>query len=111
MKSRTKGNEGWFSKFPKDIVLCEELTGGDTAILEKEPYIERNERPDYGAIFGSSSPKKKKKDEEAGKSPAGRKRKAVADSAKKAKEDSASKRPILHRRFQSGVNDHQVGAF
>ena len=65
MKSRTKSKEGatggWFAKFPKDIVLCEELTGGDTKILEKEPFAEptKADRPNYKELFPSSDTPKK----------------------------------------------------
>lgn len=62
VRSRTKGNEGWFAKFPKDIVLCEEMTGGDTKILQKEPFVERKEqRTDYNQIFGKGQEKKNTK--------------------------------------------------
>ncbi len=62
MKSRTKSKEGategWFAKFPKDIVLCETLTDGDPDILKKDPYVERNERINYKELFGAPEQKK-----------------------------------------------------
>ena len=62
LKQGAKPDNGWFSKFPKDIVKCEELTGGDPKLLEKEPYIERVEQKiDYKDIFGPADDSAKKK--------------------------------------------------
>ena len=62
LKQGAKPDDGWFSKFPKDIVKCEELTGGDPKLLEKEPYIERVEQKiDYKDIFGPADDSAKKK--------------------------------------------------
>ena len=67
LKQGAKPDDGWFSKFPKDIVKCEELTGGDTKLLEKEPYIERVEQKiDYKDIFGPADDSAKKKGKKGG---------------------------------------------
>ena len=63
-KSRTsaKDKSSWFHKFPKDIVQCEELTGGDPKLLEKPPYAEeKSEKVDYRDIFGTPDADKKGK--------------------------------------------------
>ncbi len=65
MKSRTKSKEGategWFAKFPKDIVLCETLTDGDPDILKRDPFVERkSERINYKELFGTPEQKTKK---------------------------------------------------
>ena len=63
-KSRTsaKDKSSWFHKFPKDIVQCEEMTGGDPQLLEKPPYMEeKNEKVDYKEIFGTPDADKKGK--------------------------------------------------
>lgn len=104
MKSRTKSKEGatdgWFAKFPKDIVLCEELTNGDPNILEKEPFVEKNDRPNYKDLFGTPEEKTKKEKGKRG----GAKRKSTGD----AKREPPNKRPIIHPRFQGKAADHQV---
>ena len=52
----------WFSKFPKDIVQCEERTGGDPKLLEKPPYLEEKaERVNYKELFGTPDTDKKGK--------------------------------------------------
>ena len=62
LKQGAKKDDGWFSKFPKDVVKSEELTGGDTKILEKEPFVEKVEQKiDYKEIFGGEDNKKKGK--------------------------------------------------
>lgn len=114
VKSRSKIKEGattgWFAKFPKDIVLCEEILNGDVHILEKEPYVEKNERPNYRAIFGSgeeNSPKKKTGNQP-GSGTRGRKRKAGADAAQSSQSAPPPKRAIVHPRFKGGRSDHNV---
>ena len=98
MKCRTQANTSYFAKFPKDIVLCEELTHGDVNLLEKAPYAEeKREKVDYSAHFGTPEEKAKKK---AGKAAAaagsgGRKRKAESEA-----KASPNKRQITHPRFQ-----------
>ena len=62
LKQGAKKDDGWFSKFPKDVIKSEELTGGDTKILEKEPFVEKVEQKiDYKEIFGGEDNKKKGK--------------------------------------------------
>ena len=62
LKQGAKKDDGWFSKFPKDVIKSEELTGGDPKILEKDPYVERVEQKiDYKEIFGGEDKKKGKK--------------------------------------------------
>lgn len=100
VKSRTRANETWFAKFPKDIVLCEEITNGDPQILEKEPYAEKKEKVDYSQIFGTPEEKAKKKAK--GGASGGRKRKAENDA-----KSTPNKRQITHPRFQ-GTSDHKV---
>ena len=69
------------------------MIGGDPNILEKDPFVERNDRPNYKEVFGSPDDKAKKspKKKESGN------RKRKADSASK---EPPNKRPIVHPRFQ-----------
>jgi hypothetical protein len=58
-RSTAKGKDDWFSKFPRDIELCEELTGGDVKLLEKPPFVEeKTEKVNYKAHFGGDDAKK-----------------------------------------------------
>ena len=47
-RAKTKAKEGvtdgWYAKFPKDVVKCEKLTNGNVNILEEEPFVERKEK-------------------------------------------------------------------
>jgi len=122
LKQGAKKDDGWFSKFPKDVVKSEELTGGDPKILEKDPYVERTEQKiNYSEIFGPSDDAKKKgrkgsKDEAESPSPkkGGRKRAAATPStaspSKKGRRGASPQRPIVHPRFRAGGggSDHQV---
>ncbi len=90
--------DGWFVKFPKDVVLCEKLTGGDINILTREPFIEKTEKVNYSQLF--SSPKKK---ESSTGGSSTRKRKGTGGTGK-----SPNKRPIVHPRFQGRASDHTV---
>ena len=44
-RARTKAKEGvtegWFAKFPKDVIYCEQLTKGNPNILNEEPFAEK----------------------------------------------------------------------
>merc|ERR1712228_897987 len=52
-KAKEGATDGWFAKFPKDIVKCEKMTNGNVNILEEEPFVERKEKKiDYSLIFG-----------------------------------------------------------
>lgn len=122
-KSKEGATSGWFAKFPKDVIESEKLTGGDEAILEKEPYAEKtNEKINYKALFGgtNAAQEKDKKKVETPKSVA-QKRKAEASPGKKTPQAGAKKkresekvstpaRPIVHPRFMEGGSgsDHQV---
>ena len=113
--SKQGAKTGWFVKFPKDVIKSEELTGGDPKILEKDPYVERNEpRVRYDEIFGtpgSDKKKKKKQDEVTSRgngTTSGRKRSAATTASPKSKRSRAA--PIVHPRFRAGGggSDHQV---
>ena len=100
--------------------MCEELTGGDPKILEKEPYAEtpKAEKPNYKELFASSgeadsgSGKKRGgkaaaacKDSRSGSSGTpnrGKKRKMPESPAGK-KESPPNKRPIVHPRSVKSV--------
>ena len=110
VKSRTKSKEGakgWFAKFPEDVIKCEKLTGGDPKLLEKEPYIEKNDRIDYSQYFGDQTEKQPK-------SGAGGKRKgntssnATPTSSPKKQRKASPTRPISHPRFRPGGEQHSV---
>lgn len=128
-KSKEGAKDGWFSKFPNDVVQSEKLTGGDVRILEKDPFVERTEpRINYKELFGTpgAADKKGKRKSKGEASPAaspipgGRKRKAsssnAASSSPKKRGGPASggggggQRPIVHPRFRAGGSgsDHQV---
>jgi len=116
VKSRSKSKEGakdgWFAKFPKDIVLCEELTGGDPNLLEKEPFVEKNERVNYKELFGS--PEEKKSPAKAAASPGGKGRKRLAAARDSGGGTAAAKAarketPVRSNpRFQAKASAHQV---
>ena len=124
-KTKEGSKDGWFSKFPKDIVKSEQLTGGDLDILEKDPYVERKEpKIDYKDIFGTPDDgkkgKKKGKDiDTSGGKQKGKnlKRKSSSSPAattpksrKKGETNKTPQRPISHPRFREGGggSDHQV---
>ena len=123
-KSRSKSKEGatsgWFAKFPKDVVLSEQLTGGDELILEKEPFADKPaSKINYKELFGQNV-KEKEKEKEEKKVETPKKRKADSSPAKKtpaaggkkkkeAEKAPAPARPIVHPRFkEGGGSDHQV---
>ena len=105
VKSRSKSKEGatsgWLAKFPNDVIRSEKLTGGDIKILEKEPYIEKNERINYKEIFGDPNENKAKRKSTSS---------AKSSPTKKAKPEAKSepRRPISHPRFKPGGEQHQV---
>lgn len=121
VKSRTKVKEGatsgWFAKFPTDVVRSEKLTGGDVHILDKEPYVEKQERVNYKELFGTPQPEKKKKGDnkrkaESIQSPSNKKAKSGAGNKKATTTKQQPPRPIVHPRFRPGgggaENQHQV---
>ena len=115
VKSRTKSKEGattsWFAKFPEDVIRCEKLTGGDPKLLDKEPYIEKNERIDYSQYFGDQTEKQSKAaDKSGGKRKANATTPTTSSSPKKQKQQKSSspERPISHPRFKPGGEQHQV---
>ena len=105
-RARTKAKEGvtegWFAKFPKDVIYCEQLTKGNPNILNEEPFAEKKkEKVDYSLIFGDPDEIKTKKEEIIQKSVTKRIRSRLAGG-----EDSP--RPqITHPRFL-GHSDHTV---
>ncbi len=112
-KSRNKGasDGGWFEKFPKDIVLCEELVeGGDPKILEKDPFVERKqEKVNYKELFGAPEEREKEKEKKDRKRKGGDNDSSGTPRAKKDKKDATPNRKIVHPRFvKGGASDHQV---
>ena len=106
VKSRSKSKEGakgWFAKFPEDVIKCEKLTGGDPKLLDKEPYVEKNDRIDYSQYFGDQT-EKQPKSGTAGK----RKGNATPTSSPKKQRKASPTRPISHPRFKPGGEQHQV---
>ncbi len=119
-KSRSAGKDpdSYFAKFPRDIRLCEEMTGGDPDLLQKPPFAEEKKKSakvDYKAIFAdpaaaaaaaASPAKAKAKAETPGGG--GRKRKAVESPRKSGPPEK--QRPIVHPRFRPGAggSDHRV---
>ena len=105
-RARTKAKEGvtdgWFAKFPKDVIYCEQLTNGNPNILNEEPFAEKKkEKVDYSLIFGDPDDIKTKKEEIIQKSVTKRIKSRLAGV-----EDSP--RPqITHPRFL-GHSDHTV---
>ena len=94
--------DGWFAKFPKDVIYCEQLTNGNPNILNEEPFAEKKkEKVDYSLIFGDPDEIKTKKEEIIQKSVTKRIKSRLAGV-----EDSP--RPqITHPRFL-GHSDHTV---
>ena len=107
-RARTKAKEGvtdgWFAKFPKDVIYCEQLTNGNPNILNEEPFAEKKkEKLDYSLIFGDPEEIKAKRKEEIQRE-VNRKIRARQEDA------SISKSPaktITHPRFL-GHSDHTV---
>ncbi|CAB4062729.1 CHD1 [Lepeophtheirus salmonis] len=123
VKSRRTSKEGssWFAKFPNDIVRCEILTKGDPNILEKEPYIEKNEKVNYKEIFKSSTEsvplsKRRKRSSSSLASPSSKKPKNsdAVNSPKRGRRSETTPtppRPISHPRFKpgaAGASDHKI---
>ena len=122
---RTKAKEGatagWFAKFPKDVIHCESLTGGNVNILDEEPFAEKKEtKVDYSKIFGEEkekvepTPKSKKKSlsETPAKSVNTKTANTPGSSSKtkskgKGATEQSTPKPITHPRFTHG-SDHQV---
>ena len=104
-KAREGVTEGWFAKFPKDVIYCEQLTNGNPNILNEEPFAEKKKEKkiDYSLIFGDPEEIKQKRKEEIQKSVA-RKIKATREEAR-----SPVKTPkkITHPRFL-GHSDYKA---
>ena len=106
-RARTKAKEGvtegWWAKFPKDVIYCEQLTNGNPNILNEEPFAEKKkEKVDYSLIFGDPEEIQQKKEEIIQKSVIKKIR---------SREDRggpvSSPKPITHPRFL-GRSDHTV---
>ena len=95
--------DGWFAKFPKDVIYCEQLTNGNPNILNEEPFAEKKkEKLDYSLIFGDPEEIKTKKEEIIQKSVTKRIKSRMAGM-----EDSSPRPQITHPRFL-GHSDHTV---
>ena len=107
-KAKEGATDGWFAKFPKDIVKCEKMTHGNVNILEEEPFVEKKEKKiDYSLIFGDQ--------EEIAKKAGGRKGRPGRESLGSARPilngvETPPRKPITHPRFLSG-SDHTVILF
>ena len=102
-KAREGVTEGWFAKFPKDVIYCEQLTNGNPNILNEEPFVEKKkEKVDYSLIFGDPEEIQQKKEDIIQKS--------VIKKIKAREERGgtvSSPKPITHPRFL-GRSDHTV---
>ena len=104
-RARTKAKEGvkdgYFAKFPKDVIYCEQITNGNPNILNEEPFAEpkKKDKVDYSLIFGDPEEIKAKKDEILQKS--------VIKKIRSRETGSSSPKPITHPRFL-GHSDHTV---
>ena len=108
-RAKTKAKEGvtdgWYAKFPKDVVKCEKLTNGNVNILEEEPFVERKEKKiDYSLIFGDQ--------EEIAKKSGGRKGRPGRESLGSTPPtlngvETPPRKQITHPRFLAG-SDHTV---
>ena len=108
-RAKTKAKEGvtdgWYAKFPKDVVKCEKLTNGNVNILEEEPFVERKEKKiDYSLIFGDQ--------EEIAKKSGGRKGRPGRESLGNTPPtlngvETPPRKQITHPRFLAG-SDHTV---
>ena len=69
-KSKEGATDGWFAKFPKDVIHCEQVTGGNENILDEPPFtVEKKEvKVDYAKIFSDGKEKEKKKESKSLKS-------------------------------------------
>ena len=106
-KAKEGATDGWYAKFPKDIVKCEKMTNGNVNILEEEPFVERKEKKiDYSLIFGDQEEITKKAGGRKGRSG----RESLGGSARPVLNGGAETPPrkqITHPRFLSG-SDHTV---
>jgi len=112
-RSRCKAKEGatggWFAKFPKDVIHCEKVTGGDVDLLEKQPFAEV-EKIDYSKIFGDGTPSKKKsKAKEVTPAKKAKKRKSEQPLPKAKKAKTASTPVRVNKPLESyNSSDYQV---
>ena len=121
-KAKEGATDGWFAKFPKDVIHCEKLTGGNPDILTQEPFADKKEvKVDYGRIFGDQVSEKEKKSKPGSKStpstPSEKKNKPIdtkktPNSILKVKIKKKTEKPktppkITHPRFLQG-SDHKV---
>ena len=97
-RARTKAKEGvtegWFAKFPKDVIYCEQLTNGNPNILNEEPFVDKKkEKVDYSLIFGDPDEIQQKKEDIIQKS--------VIKKIRSREDGGAvsSPKPITHPRF------------
>ena len=101
-KAKEGVTEGWFAKFPKDVIYCEQLTNGNPNILNEEPFVEKKkEKVDYSLIFGDPEEIQQKKEDINQKSVI-RKMKAREERG-----TVSSPKAITHPRFL-GRSDHTV---
>jgi len=106
--------DGWFAKFPKDVVHCETLTGGNPNILDEPPFAERKEpKVDYSKIFVDPAAELKKQKAKTPSKPDVKKEASSANgvikSKKKPEPSPKTKTPkITHPRFLKGGSDHKV---
>ena len=101
---------GWFSKFPKDVVQCEQLIKGNVNILNEAPFADepKTSKVDYSLIFGDPEQIQQKKEERSSpRKPPGRPRKSVGGAEAVAVLSSSPQPAITHPRFL-GVSDHTV---
>ena len=101
---------GWFSKFPKDVILCENLTHGDVKILEKDPYLERKKEKTKVDFKTNSrapvkSPQKTDEVKPTQSTPVTQNQSAITE---KNIETETPVRPITHPRFKPGGEKHQI---
>jgi len=106
--------DGWFAKFPKDVVHCEKLTGGNPNILDEPPFAEKKEpKVDYSKIFADPAVEQKKQKTKTPSKPDIKKEATLANGVVKSKKKSdnspKTKTPkITHPRFLKGGSDHKV---
>jgi len=125
-KAKEGATDGWFAKFPKDVVHCETVTAGNPNILKEEPFAEKKEQKmDYSKIFtdptesGKTAEKKVKKSKvtptktpakkssAAKKKPSGQQSSATKVKGKAGAAEVRTAPKITHPRFLKG-SDHQV---
>ena len=105
-KAKEGATDGWFAKFPKDIIKCEKMTNGNVNILEEEPFVERKEKKiDYSLIFGDQEEMSKKAGGRKGRP--GRESLGAVRPIVNGVEETPPRKQITHPRFLTG-SDHTV---